>query len=104
MLHGSKPTHTKIMAKSWGVFLSKMEQYKASITSIQGGPNPTKNRGYVRPKMPKKSAEMKPRNNKHTCYPFELKKQGNKTIKGEGCPSLMQDFKPSFLTPKYTDF
>ena len=47
---------------------------------------------------------MKPRNNKHTCYPFEPKKQGNKTIKGEGCPSPMQDFKPTFLTLKYTDF
>ena len=47
---------------------------------------------------------MRPRNNKYTCYPFEPKKQGNKTIKGEGCPSPMQDFKPTFFTLKYTDF
>ena len=47
---------------------------------------------------------MRPRMIKHTCYPFKPKKQGNKTMKGEGCPSPMQDFKPPFLSLKINWF
>ena len=76
----------------YDALLGKIREYKASILSMQGAINPTKNRDKIRPKH-LKTSEMKPKAIKHTCYPYEPKMQTKRETKEEGCPSLMQDFK-----------